>query len=87
MKNTKKAAALKYDFGSTAPIVTAAGIGHIADKIIEKAEETQVPLVENKELAGLLTNIDVGEQIPEQLYDVVAKVIAYVMDVDKMMEK
>ncbi|GAA0123323.1 MAG: EscU/YscU/HrcU family type III secretion system export apparatus switch protein [Clostridium argentinense] len=83
MKNVKKAAAVKYDYGSAAPKVTAAGMGHIADKILEKAEENKVPIVENEELANLLTNVDVGDEIPLELYDVVAKVIAYVMDIDK----
>lgn len=87
MKNGKKAAALKYDFGSSAPKVTAVGMGHIADKIIEHAQEAEVPVVENKELANLLTNVDVGDEIPTELYDVVAKVIAYVMDVDNRMKK
>lgn len=82
--NRKKAAALKYELNYDAPIVTAAGMGYIADKIIEEAEENKVPVVYNKELANLLTNVDVGSDIPEELYNVVAEVIAYVMDVDKM---
>lgn len=82
--NRKKAAALKYELNYDAPIVTAAGMGYIADKIIEKAEENKVPVVYNKELANLLTNVDVGSNIPEELYNVVAEVIAYVMDIDKM---
>ncbi|GAA0126137.1 EscU/YscU/HrcU family type III secretion system export apparatus switch protein [Clostridium sp. ATCC 25772] len=87
MKNKKKAAALKYDLGSSAPKVTAVGMGHIADKIIEHAKEAEVPIVENKELTNLLTNVNVGDEIPAELYDVVAKVIAYVMDVDNRMKK
>ncbi|MCM8711073.1 EscU/YscU/HrcU family type III secretion system export apparatus switch protein [Clostridium sp. SYSU_GA19001] len=83
MKNIKKAAALKYDKGYEAPIVTAAGMGYIADKIIEKAEENDVPVVYNKELAELLSNVDVGEYIPSELYEAVAKIIVYVMDADK----
>ncbi|WP_291583397.1 EscU/YscU/HrcU family type III secretion system export apparatus switch protein [Clostridium sp. UBA6640] len=86
MKNVKKAAAVKYDYGATAPKVTAVGMGHIADKILEKAEENEVPVVENEELANLLTNVDVGDEIPLELYDVVAKVIAYVMDIDNRMK-
>jgi flagellar biosynthesis protein len=82
----RKAAALKYDKGYDAPIVTAAGIGLIADKIIEKANENKVPVVENKELANLLTNVEVGDAIPYELYEVVAQVIAYVTDIDKLMD-
>lgn len=78
----KKAAALRYDYGQTTPIVTASGIGKIADKIIEKAEECDVPIVYNEELANMLSNVDIGDEIPYELYDIVAKVIAYVMEID-----
>lgn len=83
MREIKKAAALKYDKGYETPVVTAAGMGYIADKIIEKAEENKVPVVYNKEMAELLTNVDVGDQIPSELYEAVAKIIVYVMDIDK----
>lgn len=83
MSQRKKAAALKYEFNSDAPIVTAAGIGHIADKILEKAEENDVPIVYNKELTNLLCNVDVGEEIPNELYEAVAHIIAFVTDLDK----
>lgn len=86
MANKKRAAALKYDMNYEAPIVTAAGIGFIADKIIDKALENKVPIVENKELADLLTKVDVGDSIPSELYEVVAQIIAYVVDMDKLME-
>lgn len=82
MKNIKKAAALKYDNSYEAPMVTAAGMGVIADKILEKAEENNVPVVYNKELADLLTNVDVGQTVPSELYEAVAKIIVYVMDMD-----
>ena len=60
MRKINKAAALKYESNYDAPVVTAAGIGYIADKIIEKAEENDVPVVVNEELANLLGNVDVG---------------------------
>jgi flagellar biosynthesis protein len=82
MSGRKKAAALTYDFNNSAPKVTAVGMGKIAEKIIETAEENKVPVVYNKELTDMLTKVDIGDEIPYELYDVVAKVIAYVMDVD-----
>ncbi|MBM7870544.1 flagellar biosynthesis protein [Clostridium pascui] len=82
MEKNRKAAALRYEQNYDAPIVTAAGMGHLADKILEKAKENSVPVVYDEELANLLTNVDVGESIPFELYDVVAKVIAYVMEMD-----
>ncbi|MCY6369569.1 EscU/YscU/HrcU family type III secretion system export apparatus switch protein [Clostridium ganghwense] len=80
----KKAAALKYEMNYEAPMVTAAGMGVIADKIIEEAEKNEVPIVYNKELADLLTNVEVGSNIPTELYEAVAEIIAYVMDTDKL---
>ena len=67
------------------PVVTATGMGYVADKIIEKAEKSNVPIVYDKELVEVLNNVDIGEDIPYELYDTVAQVIAYVMDIDKVM--
>lgn len=87
MKKMRKAAALKYDNGYDSPIVTAAGMGYVADKIIESAEENMVPIIKDEQLADMLSNVDVGDNIPLELYDVVAKVIAYVMDVDQVLNR
>jgi len=87
MKKIKKATAIKYEQGYDVPIITAAGMGYIADKILEKAKENKVAIVENEELANLLSNVDVGSEIPIELYDAIAKVIAYVMDLDALMKK
>lgn len=86
MKKIKKAASIKYEQGYEAPIVTAAGMGRVAEKIIEKAEKNDVTIVENEELANLLANVDVGDSVPYELYDAVAKIIAYVMDIDSLIE-
>ncbi|KAJ49338.1 flagellar biosynthesis protein [Clostridium tetanomorphum] len=86
MKN-KKAAALSYEKGYDAPVVTAAGMGYVADKIVEKAQDNNVPIVYDEELAALLTNVDLGDEIPYELYDAVAKVIAYVMDIDELIDR
>ncbi len=87
MDKRKKAAALRYENGYESPIVTAAGMGYVAEKIIENAEKTNVPIVYDQELANLLSSVDVGDSIPFQLYDAVAKVIAYVMDIDENIKK
>ncbi|NLM36036.1 MAG: flagellar biogenesis protein [Clostridiales bacterium] len=83
MGKRRKAAALKYEQTYDAPIVTAAGVGFVADKIIESAKENDVPIVENEELADLLNNVDVNSAIPVELYEAVAEVIAFVIDLDK----
>jgi len=46
-----------------------------------------VAIVKNEELANLLLNVDIGSEIPIELYDAIAKVIAYVMDIDALMKK
>ncbi len=79
----RKAAALKYKEGTDlAPKVVASGAGKLADKIIEKAEENNVPIVYNKELTELLTNVDIGDHIPPELYEAVAYIIAYITEID-----
>lgn len=84
MFRIKRVAALKYEENIVAPIVTASGMGHIADKIIEKAEENDVLIVYNKELMDLLCNVDVGEYIPADLYEAVALLIVYITDLDNL---
>ena len=70
------AVALHYD-GDTAPRVTAKGHHQVAEQIMALAREHQVPLQENAALAGLLAQVELGEEIPENLYLAVAQVIAF----------
>jgi flagellar biosynthesis protein len=74
----KKAAALKYENGFDVPTVTAIGYGSVADAIIKKATESDVPIVENTELVESLSELDLGQEIPPELYETVAKVIAFI---------
>lgn len=71
-----KAIALKYD-GRNAPRVTATGEGALAEEIIQLAREAGIPLYENPELAAVLSQLDLGEEIPETLYRVIAEIIAF----------
>lgn len=87
MSQRRKAAALKYELNYEAPVVTAAGVGQIAENIIQQAENNDVPVVYNKELADLLSNVDVGDSIPSELYEAVATIIAYVTDLDRVEER
>jgi len=72
----QKAVALFYD-GGGAPQVTAKGTGAEAQEIIELAREHGVPLCDNPALVELLSQIEIGEQIPEALYIAVAHIIAF----------
>ena len=77
---THYAVALKYDSELyAAPIVLAKGADYLAQKIKEEAREYHIEIYENKPLARMLyTNVEVGDQIPAELYPAVAEVLAYV---------
>lgn len=70
------AVALHYD-GDNAPVVTAKGHGEIAQHIYDIAREHNVPLHEDAELVQLLSQLDLGDEIPRVLYIAVAEVIAF----------
>lgn len=72
----RRAVALRYD-GRSAPTVTAAAEGELAQRIIELARQHGVPLFENPDLVRLLADIGLGEEIPETLYLCIAQVIAF----------
>lgn len=72
----KSAVALRYD-GKNAPRLTAKGRGSIAEEIIALAKEHGVPLHEDKELVGLLAQLELYDEIPRELYIAVAEVIAF----------
>jgi len=76
MNNSPKAVALKYD-EVTAPKITAKGEADLAQEIINIAHQHGVPLYENKELVNILAMLDLGEEIPEVLYRVIAEIIAF----------
>jgi flagellar biosynthesis protein len=73
------AVALHYDKGSGAPRVIAKGKGTIGAKIIEIARANDVPIEENAVLAGALSNVELGDEIPEDLYKAVAEVLIFVL--------
>ena len=80
----RKAAALKYDKDADAvPRVIAAGRGRIADMIVEKAVEAEIPIVEDAALVSSLLMLELGEEIPVELYRSVAKILAFLYDLDR----
>ncbi len=83
----KKAVALLYDPSNQAPQVVAAGQGALADKIIDKAKESDVPLYKDTNLADTLLKLDIGDCIPPELYGVVAEILVYVDRMDKIRAK
>jgi flagellar biosynthesis protein len=85
-KKTKpiQAVALSYDESlQTAPKVVAKGIGNVAANIIETAREHHVPIQEDSSLVELLSQLQINEVIPEQLYSAVAEIFAFIYRVDR----
>ncbi len=70
------AVALNYD-GKNAPKVTAKGEDELARKIVEVAEEHGIPLYHDEKLARTLSKLELGTEIPEQLYLTIAEIIAF----------
>lgn len=83
----KQAIALEYDPSDDAPRVIASGKGILADRIIEKAKEADVPVHRDDKLADTLSRLDIGEAIPPELYEVVAEILVFVDSMDKLKAK
>jgi flagellar biosynthesis protein len=78
----KKAAALAYD-QIDVPRVVAKGDGLLAQKIIEFAKENGIPVQSNETLVEALMQIELSREIPPELYQVVAEVLAFIYKLDK----
>ncbi len=83
----KQAIALSYDPSDDAPKVVASGRGILAEKIIEKAQEFDVPIHKDDKLADTLSRLEIGEMIPPELYEVVAEILIFVDSMDKLKSK
>ena len=84
----RRAVALTYDPANhDAPVVTAAGQGAVAEEIIRRAREAGVPVTEDPRLAAVLSQIDVGQAIPPELYEVIAEVLAYVYRLEERVSR
>lgn len=87
-KEVKKAAALKYDpVKHTAPVLTAKGSGLIADQILKLAKENGIPVQEDPSLVEVLSQLDLNEQIPPELYQLVAEILSFIYRTDQAMGK
>ncbi|MCI7042840.1 MAG: EscU/YscU/HrcU family type III secretion system export apparatus switch protein [Lachnospiraceae bacterium] len=83
----KQAVALSYDPAEDAPKVIASGRGALAERIIEKAKEAEVPIHRDDKLADTLSRLEIGEMIPPELYEVVAEILVFVDAMDKIKSK
>ena len=86
-KKVKTAVAVAYEPGDKAPKILASGRGEVAEKIIAKAKENDVPFYKDNKLAETLSKLEIGDAIPPELYEVVAEILVFVDDMDKMKAK
>ncbi len=78
----KKAVALQYGADDTAPVVVASGMGYLAERIVDVATEHGVPVYEDDSLASILTQLDLGQEIPEELYQAIVEIYIYFLRFD-----
>lgn len=82
-----EAIALSYESGDEAPKVLATGKGYLAEKILERAKEENIPVHKDEKVANALSDLEIGAYIPKELYEVVAEILVFVGDMDRIQEK
>jgi flagellar biosynthesis protein len=84
MVKRRQAAALGYTAGKPAPELLAKGRGREAERIIELAREAGIEIVEDAALSALLdSQVKAGDYIPEQCWELVSKILAFVLAEEK----
>lgn len=86
-QQNKTAVALSYEPTMEAPKIIAAGKGYLAERIIERAKEADIPLHRDEKLADSLSKLEIGAAIPPELYGIVAEILVFVDRMEKMKEK
>lgn len=87
-KDIKKAVALGYrQYEGEAPKVLASGKGQLADKIIAIAEEEGIFIQEDKDLVHLLSKVEIGQNIPTEMYQAVAEILSLVYKINSKLDK
>ncbi len=87
-RQRKGAVALTYDRSrDDAPKVSASGRGAVAERILEAAREAGVPVREDADLLEILARVPVGDEIPPELYQAVAEILAFIYRMNSEMVK
>ena len=77
----KKAVALSYDEKkNAAPVIVASGMGYLAEKMVELAQECGVPVYEYNSLATMLVQLGLGAEIPDELYQAIVDIYVYFLN-------
>ena len=79
----KRAVALQYDpEKNRAPVVVASGMGFLAERMVEVATESGVPVYEDNSLATMLSQLALGQEIPDALYQAIVEIYVYFLNFD-----
>ena len=78
----RRAVALQYGPDDAAPVVVASGMGYMAEKIVSVAQENGVPVYEDDSLATILTQLNLGQEIPPALYQAIVEIYVYFLNFD-----
>ncbi len=81
-RSGKRAVALQYGAEDTAPVVVASGMGYLAEKIVDVASEHGVPVYEDDSLATILSQLKLGQEVPEELYQAIVEIYIYFLKFD-----
>lgn len=74
--------ALQYGTEHSAPVIIASGMGYLAEKIVEVASDHGVPIYEDNSLATILSQMELGREIPEELYEAIVEIYLYFLNFD-----
>ncbi len=78
----RTAVAVKYPDWADAPFITAAGHGELADQILDAAEKSGVRIIENADLADVLSAQEIGAYIPEETWLVMARIFCFILEAE-----
>ena len=81
-QSLRRAVALQYGPGQSAPVIVASGMGNMAEKIVEVATDSGVPVYEDNSLATVLSQMELGREIPEELYEAIVEIYVYFLNFD-----
>lgn len=77
-----RAVALHYGDSDAAPVIVASGMGYMAEKIVETAQTSGVPIYEDNSLATVLTQLKLGQEIPPELYKAIVEIYVFFLKFD-----
>lgn len=76
----RRAVALKYEKDKLAPMIIASGLGYMAEKMVEVATDNNIPVCEDTSLATVLSQLETGSYVPEELYKAVVDIYIYFLN-------